>query len=135
MFIIGCTWFGPWPLIAGCSIWSGQVFFDCCRALQGIGPGHRSCGSRADHVGVVYAYTLATAEEVPLISFCVLGFWALGHILRRLAGCVGFDCDYNNSKQARISIAHWIRLLPPKVYHGLIPGQHGCIRCCIALYK
>ncbi|KAJ5503781.1 hypothetical protein N7463_006655 [Penicillium fimorum] len=29
MFVIGFCWF---------SVWSNQIFFDCCRALQGIGP-------------------------------------------------------------------------------------------------
>ena len=38
MFVIGLLWFGLWSLLAGFSVWSGQVFFDCCRAFQGIGP-------------------------------------------------------------------------------------------------
>ncbi|PYI18590.1 MFS general substrate transporter [Aspergillus violaceofuscus CBS 115571] len=38
MFIIGFAWFGLWSLLAGFSVWSNKVFFDCCRALQGIGP-------------------------------------------------------------------------------------------------
>lgn len=38
MFIIGFSWFGLWSLLAGFSVWSNKVFFDCCRALQGIGP-------------------------------------------------------------------------------------------------
>ncbi|KAL3484798.1 MFS general substrate transporter [Aspergillus germanicus] len=38
MFIVGFVWFGLWSLLAGFSVWSDQVFFDCCRALQGIGP-------------------------------------------------------------------------------------------------
>lgn len=38
MFVIGFSWFGLWSLLAGFSVWSGQVFFDCCRAFQGIGP-------------------------------------------------------------------------------------------------
>lgn len=38
MFIIGFTWFGLWSLLAGFSVWSSPVFFDCCRAFQGIGP-------------------------------------------------------------------------------------------------
>ncbi|KAJ5679958.1 hypothetical protein N7462_008202 [Penicillium macrosclerotiorum] len=38
MFIIGFGWFSLWSLLAGFSIWSNQIFFDCCRALQGIGP-------------------------------------------------------------------------------------------------
>ncbi|PYH70526.1 MFS transporter [Aspergillus vadensis CBS 113365] len=38
MFIIGFFWFGLWSLLAGFSVWSNKVFFDCCRALQGIGP-------------------------------------------------------------------------------------------------
>ncbi|KAE8341758.1 hypothetical protein BDV24DRAFT_150881 [Aspergillus arachidicola] len=38
MFIIGFAWFGLWSLLAGFSVWSNQVFFDCCRALQGMGP-------------------------------------------------------------------------------------------------
>lgn len=38
MFIAGFAWFGLWSLLAGFSVWSGQIFFDCCRAFQGIGP-------------------------------------------------------------------------------------------------
>ncbi|KAJ6080518.1 hypothetical protein N7467_010271 [Penicillium canescens] len=38
MFVIGFCWFGLWSLLAGFSVWSTQMFFDCCRALQGIGP-------------------------------------------------------------------------------------------------
>lgn len=38
MFIIGFTWFGLWSIIAGISVWSNQIFYDCCRAFQGIGP-------------------------------------------------------------------------------------------------
>lgn len=38
LVIIGYTWFGVWSIIAGCSAYSGQIMFDICRALQGIGP-------------------------------------------------------------------------------------------------
>ncbi|KAJ5748216.1 uncharacterized protein N7511_009912 [Penicillium nucicola] len=38
LFIIGFTWFGVWSLLGGFAVWSNQIFFDCCRALQGIGP-------------------------------------------------------------------------------------------------
>ena len=40
-FIAGFLWFGLWSLLAGFSVYStstGPIFFDCCRALQGIGP-------------------------------------------------------------------------------------------------
>lgn len=38
MFIIGFLWYGLWSLLAGFSVWSSPIFFDCCRAFQGIGP-------------------------------------------------------------------------------------------------
>ncbi|KAJ5619246.1 Major facilitator superfamily domain general substrate transporter [Penicillium lagena] len=38
MFIGGFAWFGLWSLLGGFSVWSNQVFFDICRAFQGIGP-------------------------------------------------------------------------------------------------
>lgn len=38
MFIIGFAWFGLWSLLAGFSVWSNQIFFNCCRAFQGMGP-------------------------------------------------------------------------------------------------
>ncbi|OZJ04695.1 Drug resistance protein [Bifiguratus adelaidae] len=39
MFVLGFLWFGLWSLIAGVSVYSGSsIFFDICRALQGIGP-------------------------------------------------------------------------------------------------
>ncbi|KAJ5168091.1 uncharacterized protein N7482_003685 [Penicillium canariense] len=38
LFIIGFLWFGLWSLLGGFSVWSNPIFFDCCRAFQGIGP-------------------------------------------------------------------------------------------------
>ena len=39
MLIVGFIWFGFWSAIAGLSVYShSAVFFDVCRALQGIGP-------------------------------------------------------------------------------------------------
>ncbi|KAJ5950922.1 Major facilitator superfamily domain general substrate transporter [Penicillium vulpinum] len=38
MFIGGFLWFGLWSLLGGFSVWSNQIFFDICRAFQGIGP-------------------------------------------------------------------------------------------------
>lgn len=39
LFVIGFMWFGFWSLIAGLSVYSrSAIFFDVCRALQGIGP-------------------------------------------------------------------------------------------------
>lgn len=38
MFVIGFLWYGLWSMLAGFSVWSNQIYFDCCRALQGIGP-------------------------------------------------------------------------------------------------
>lgn len=38
MFVIGFLWFALWSMLAGFSVWSNRIFFDCCRALQGIGP-------------------------------------------------------------------------------------------------
>lgn len=37
MFVVGFAWLGLWSLLGGFSVWSDQVFFDCCRAFQGIG--------------------------------------------------------------------------------------------------
>jgi MFS family permease len=38
IFIIGYLWLAVWSLIAGLSVYSGQILFDICRAFQGIGP-------------------------------------------------------------------------------------------------
>ncbi|KAJ5574727.1 hypothetical protein N7450_008626 [Penicillium hetheringtonii] len=38
LFIVGFLWFGLWSILGGFSVWSNQIFFDCCRAFQGIGP-------------------------------------------------------------------------------------------------
>ncbi|PWY85044.1 major facilitator superfamily transporter [Aspergillus heteromorphus CBS 117.55] len=38
LFIIGFSWFGLWSILAGFSAWSNLVFFNFCRAFQGIGP-------------------------------------------------------------------------------------------------
>ena len=38
IFIIGYLWLAVWSLIAGFSVYSGQILFDICRAFQGIGP-------------------------------------------------------------------------------------------------
>jgi MFS family permease len=38
MFVAGYLWLALWSLIAGVSVYSGQILFDVCRAFQGIGP-------------------------------------------------------------------------------------------------
>ncbi|PQE32004.1 putative Drug resistance protein [Rutstroemia sp. NJR-2017a WRK4] len=38
LFVAGFFWFGLWSLLAGFSAYSTPVFFDICRAFQGIGP-------------------------------------------------------------------------------------------------
>ena len=38
LFVVGFLWYSLWSLLAGFSVYSNQIFFDCCRALQGIGP-------------------------------------------------------------------------------------------------
>ncbi|KAJ5797314.1 uncharacterized protein N7503_006610 [Penicillium pulvis] len=37
MFIVGFLWFALWSVLAGFSVWKDQIFFACCRALQGVG--------------------------------------------------------------------------------------------------
>ncbi|KAL6856633.1 MFS general substrate transporter [Trichoderma novae-zelandiae] len=39
IFVVGFTWYALWSLLAGVTVWSGSViFFDVCRAFQGMGP-------------------------------------------------------------------------------------------------
>ena len=38
LFIIGYFWFSLWSILAGISVYSNEVFFDICRAFQGMGP-------------------------------------------------------------------------------------------------
>lgn len=38
LFVFGFLWYALWSLLAGFSVYSNQIFFDCCRAFQGIGP-------------------------------------------------------------------------------------------------
>lgn len=38
LVIFGFVWYALWSLLAGFSVYSNIIFFDCCRALQGIGP-------------------------------------------------------------------------------------------------
>lgn len=38
LFIVGFLWFSLWSLLAGFSVYSNHVFFDLCRAFQGMGP-------------------------------------------------------------------------------------------------
>lgn len=39
LFMAGFAWFSVWSMLAGLSVFSSsQIFFDICRALQGIGP-------------------------------------------------------------------------------------------------
>lgn len=38
MMLIGWVWFALWSMLAGVAVYSGQIFFDVARALQGIGP-------------------------------------------------------------------------------------------------
>ena len=37
IFVIGYLWLAVWSVIAGVSVYSGQILFDICRAFQGIG--------------------------------------------------------------------------------------------------
>lgn len=37
-FVLGFIWFGLWSLLAGFGVYTTQVYFDCSRAIQGIGP-------------------------------------------------------------------------------------------------
>lgn len=38
-FVLGALWFALWSMIAGLSVYVGsRIFFDFCRAMQGIGP-------------------------------------------------------------------------------------------------
>lgn len=37
-FVLGYAWFGLWSLLAGFSVYSDVIFYDFCRAMQGIGP-------------------------------------------------------------------------------------------------
>ena len=37
-FVLGFFWYALWSLLAGFSAYSNQIFFDCCRAFQGMGP-------------------------------------------------------------------------------------------------
>lgn len=37
-FVMGFLWYALWSILAGFSVYSNQIFFDCCRAFQGIGP-------------------------------------------------------------------------------------------------
>lgn len=39
IFVVGFSWYALWSLLAGVSVWSRSiVFFDVCRAFQGMGP-------------------------------------------------------------------------------------------------
>ncbi|UKZ74344.1 hypothetical protein TrVFT333_002009 [Trichoderma virens FT-333] len=39
IFVIGFSWYALWSLLAGVSVWSSSIiFFDVCRAFQGMGP-------------------------------------------------------------------------------------------------
>jgi MFS family permease len=40
LFVLGFLWYGVWSLLAGFSVYSrsSPIFFDICRAFQGIGP-------------------------------------------------------------------------------------------------
>jgi MFS family permease len=38
LVIFGFLWYALWSLLAGFSVYSNIIFFDCCRAFQGVGP-------------------------------------------------------------------------------------------------
>ncbi|SCV04283.1 LAME_0H17216g1_1 [Lachancea meyersii CBS 8951] len=38
LFVVGFLWYALWSLLAGFSVYSTRIFFDCCRAFQGLGP-------------------------------------------------------------------------------------------------
>lgn len=77
LFVIGAFWYSFWSLIAGLSVYSrSQIFFDVCRALQGIGPAMLvpnslailgrtyAPGRRKDMIFAIYGATAATGFVV-----------------------------------------------------------------------
>lgn len=104
MFIIGFAWFGLWSLLAGFSVWSNQIFFDCCRALQGIGPAlllpnaiailgrAYEPGLRKDMVFSIFGATAPggfTVGSAFSSVFAQLVWWPWGYWVMGMV-CVGF---------------------------------------------
>ena len=97
MFIFGYSWFSAWSLVAGTSVYSqSQVFFDFCRAMQGIGPavllpnslallgsyppGHRkamifsifgACGPTGFVIGALFSSLLGQLAWWPWAYWCM----------------------------------------------------------------
>ncbi|CEP60575.1 Amf1p LALA0_S01e14048g [Lachancea lanzarotensis] len=38
LFVMAFMWYALWSLLAGFSVYSNRIFFNCCRAFQGLGP-------------------------------------------------------------------------------------------------
>jgi MFS family permease len=72
LFIIGFTWFGIWSLLGGFAVWSNQIFFDCCRAFQGIGP-----ALLLPNAVAIFGRTYAPGLKKDMV-FCLFGATAPG---------------------------------------------------------
>ncbi|MCJ1435460.1 hypothetical protein MMC27_004833 [Xylographa pallens] len=98
LFLLGWVWFSLWSLIAGLSVYAhSEIFFDFCRAMQGMGPavllpnalallGHTyPPGMRKDMIfalfgatapggfviGAVFAGLLAERASWPIAYYCM----------------------------------------------------------------
>jgi MFS family permease len=72
LFIIGFTWFGIWSVLGGFAVWSNQIFFDCCRAFQGIGP-----ALLLPNAVAIFGRTYAPGLKKDMV-FCLFGATAPG---------------------------------------------------------
>lgn len=72
LFIIGFVWFGVWSLLGGFAVWSNEIFFDCCRALQGIGP-----ALLLPNAVAIFGRTYAPGLKKDMV-FCLFGATAPG---------------------------------------------------------
>ncbi|CAD6633530.1 EM14S01-3B_G0005400.mRNA.1.CDS.1 [Saccharomyces cerevisiae] len=82
-FVVGFLWYGLWSLLAGFSVYSNQIFFDCCRAFQGMGPAFALPNAIAI-IGRTYKPGKKQNMIFSLFGACAPGGFVLGAVFSSL---------------------------------------------------
>lgn len=130
MVILGFLWFALWSLLAGFSVYSSRVFFDCCRAFQGMGPAlllpnsiailgrAYKPGRRKSMVFSMFGATAPSGFVVGAVFSSLLAqklwwpwaFWIMAIVLLILAVMGAFVIPYTPPPSLDNSVTMWSRI-------------------------
>jgi hypothetical protein len=107
IFIIGFCWYGLWSLLAGVSVWSRSIiFFDVCRAFQGMGPAF-AVPSAVAIIGRTYAPGRKKSMIFSMFGATAPGVFVVGavfiHLCRAGLVALGIFCHGYGLRFGRIS--------------------------------